>query len=397
MLLLDILMGVAGVFILAPVLILSTEVLLALSSNEDGTAATGMRPRLAVLIPAHDEALGIRDTVRSLVPQLQNRDRLLVVADNCSDSTAAIASAAGAEVIVRTHHTERGKGYALDFGVHHLEHDPPDVVLIVDADCHVVEGSVDVLARACALTGRPVQALNLSCAPPGANLTMRIAEFASTLKNRIRPLGLRRLGLPCQLTGTGMALPWSCIISATLATGHIVEDLTLGLELARAGYPPVYSPQARVTSYFPASQEGFKSQRTRWEHGHLGVLLKDAAPLILQSLYVRNWKLLALGLDLAVPPLALLSLVVSCAWLLGAVLYVVIGVELLFLTATLAAVLLALSVLASWARFGRRILSLGSLAFGIVYALRKVPLYVRFLARRQLSWVRTRRDKDRPV
>jgi len=397
MLLLEILMGVAGLFILAPVLILSTEVMLALSSKEAARAATGVRPRLAVLIPAHDEALGIRDTVRSLVPQLQNRDRLLVVADNCTDNTAAVASAAGAEVIVRTHHTERGKGYALDFGVRHLEHDPPDVVLIVDADCHVVEGSVDVLAHACAQTGRPIQALNLSRAPPGANLTMRIAEFASTLKNRVRPLGLRRLGLPCQLTGTGMAFPWSCIIGATLATGHIVEDLTLGLQLASAGYPPLFSPEARVTSYFPASQDGFRSQRTRWEHGHIGVLLKNAAPLILQSLYVRNWRLLALGLDLAVPPIALLSLVVSSAWLLGAVLYVFMGAKLLFLTATLAAAVLAVSVLACWARFGRHILSLGSLAFGIVYAFRKVPLYLRFLARRQLSWVRTRRDKDRPI
>jgi len=395
MLLLEVLLGAAAFAVLALVLILSVEVLIALSSKEGEPEPMGPRLRLALIIPAHDEASGIRDTLQRLTPQLQNGDRLVVVADNCTDDTAAIASAAGAEVIVRTDASRRGKGYALDFGLRHLGLDAPEVVLIVDADCCVSEGSVDRLARVCAQTGRPVQALNLSLAPAGAGLRMRIAEFASILKNRVRPLGLRKLGMPCQLTGTGMAFPWACISTATLGTGHIVEDLKLGLELTGAGSPPLFCLQARVTSYFPASGEGFKSQRTRWEHGYLGVLVTDAPTVLLKALSTGNRQLLAQGLDLCVPPIALLTLLGVAAWFASALLYAVARVALPLLIASTAAALLTLSVLASWARYGRQTLSLGSLALAIAYAFLKIPLYLRFLVARQFEWVRTKRDEDR--
>src|SRR5450631_4215805 len=69
---------------------------------------------VAVLIPAHDEAKGILATLNDIKPQLRPTDRLLVVADNCTDDTAAVAASAGAEVTVRLEPTKIGKGYALD-------------------------------------------------------------------------------------------------------------------------------------------------------------------------------------------------------------------------------------------------------------------------------------------
>jgi cellulose synthase/poly-beta-1,6-N-acetylglucosamine synthase-like glycosyltransferase len=289
----------------------------------------------------------------------------------------------------------RGKGYALDFAMRHLERMPPEAVLILDADCKLAEGSVQSLAQLCTQRWRPVQALNLSRAPAGAGVKMRIAEFASVLKNRVRALGLERLGLPCQLTGTGMCFPWALIRNTTLATGHIVEDLKLGLELAAAGYPPLFCPQARVTSDFPASEAGFNSQRTRWEHGYLGVLFKDAPRVLLRALLRLDGRLLAMGLDLCVPPLALLSLLATAVWLGSALLYLLAGAEFPFIVASAAVMLLAFCVLSSWARYGRGILSLGTLALAVVYALSKLPVYGRFLVARQIDWVRSRRDHDR--
>src|SRR5262245_4660636 len=92
----------------------------------------GRRPLIAIVIPAHNEALGIADTLRNITPQLEVRDRLLVVADNCTDDTARIGTAAGAEVLQRFDCERQGKGYALDFGVRHLERNPPEAVLIID-------------------------------------------------------------------------------------------------------------------------------------------------------------------------------------------------------------------------------------------------------------------------
>ena len=385
----------AAVVLLIPILTLAVEVIASIPARRARQTLVTRRPRLAIMVPAHDEATLIGDTVRAILPQLLPADRLIVVADNCSDETAAVAGAAGASVIVRTDPTRRGKGYALDFAVRHLTADPPEVALIVDADCRVGDNCIDLLARTCLGSDRPVQALYLMRAPANSGLTGRIAEFAWTLKNRVRPTGLRLLGLPCQLMGTGMAFPWRCIAGADLASGHIVEDLKLGLELARDGSPPLFCPQAEVTSDFPSSTEGFKSQRTRWEHGYLGVILRDAPPMIARSLIRGNLPLLALSVDLCVPPLALLVLLTGAVWLAGGLLYVLAGSRAPLLLASAGLALLACCVLLAWARYGRGIISGASLAFAPIYALAKIPLYARFLVARQITWVRSKRDHER--
>ncbi len=354
------------------------------------------RPAVAVLIPAHNEETLIGATVRLLTLQIEITDRLIVVADNCTDRTAIIAEREGAEVITRSDAIRRGKGYALDFGVRHLAARAPDVVIIVDADCELSVGAIDRLARACARTGRPVQALDLMRATAGAPLKTRIAEFAWIVKNYVRPRGLQRLGLPCHLMGTGMALPWACIRSASLASGHIAEDLKLGIELALAGTPPLFCPEAVVTSYFPVSEAGIQSQRERWEHGHLSVILSDAPRLLWGSLMRWDVDSMALALDLCVPPLALLAIVVAVVWTSSLVFYFVAGVGTPFALSTVAASLLAGSVLLSWHEYARQVMSLRNLSVAAAYALWKLPLYVKFMVQRRFDWVRSNRDSDDP-
>ena len=81
-------------------------------------------------------------------------------------------------MVQRSDPTRRGKGFALDFGVRHLEADPPEVVIIVDADCQLAPGAVDRLAQRCRQSGRAVQALYLMHSPPDAGLKTRMAELA---------------------------------------------------------------------------------------------------------------------------------------------------------------------------------------------------------------------------
>ena len=79
-----------------------------------------LRPRIAVLITAHNEGVGLTPLLEDLKQQVQPNDRILVVADNCTDDTASIASAHGVQVIERRGMTKRDKGFALDFGIRHL-------------------------------------------------------------------------------------------------------------------------------------------------------------------------------------------------------------------------------------------------------------------------------------
>jgi len=347
---------------------------------------------LAVLIPAHNESLVIDATLKTVLPQLVNGDRLVVIADNCSDDTAHIAEANGAEVVERDDAFRQGKGYALDFGIRYLERDPAELVVIVDADCEVTPGSIDRIARTSASIGRPVQALYLMKSPKSAGTLAPIAEFAWIVKNRVRPMGFLRLGLPCQLMGTGMAIPWTAIRDARLASGHIVEDMKMGVDFARAGIPPLFCPEALVVSYFPASEEGTRSQRMRWEHGHLAMIVSEVPQLIWQSITGTGSGLLALALDMCVPPLALLLLIVLVLFGLSTVLALVNLSTAPLAMASVELLMLFSALILAWVRFGSESVSLSGLLGAIPYMLGKVSIYLKFVVRRQVEWVRSKRD-----
>ncbi len=350
------------------------------------------RPATAVLMPAHDEAAGIAAAIDTVLPQLRGGDRLLVVADNCSDRTAAIAAERGAEVVERHDPGRRGKGYALDHGVRHLAAAPPAVVIVVDADCAVEPGSIDLLAGECMRRRGPVQALYLMLAPPGAGLKQRMAEFAWAVRNQVRPLGWQRLGGPCQLMGTGMAFPWATIATASLASASIVEDMQLGLDLAAAGSPPSFCAAARVSSGFPAQASASIAQRTRWEHGHLATIASRGLPMLWSGIVSRNMALVGMALDLCVPPLAALVLLLLGVAVASAVLAAVGGSAAPLGLALVELVLVTATVASAWVQVGRRSVSLAELALAPVYALAKIPIYIRLFTARQLRWVRTSRD-----
>lgn len=380
-----------AVLLLVPVCVLFVQIVCAWPAPRAPAVRTTARPHVAVLMPALDESAGIIAAIRCPRAQMRSGDRLLVVADNCTDDTASLARAEGAEVVERRDAARRGKGHALAFGVDVLRAAPPDVVVIVDADCELHPGSLDRLAHGCAASGGPVQAVNLSRAPPGAGRTSRLLEFASVVKNQARALGYFRLGLPCQLTGTGMAFPWTILRGAPLASGHIVEDLRLGLDLAAGGSPPRLCPHALVTSLFPSDAAGLATQRTRWEHGHIA-LMAQAPRLLARSVARGQPALAALALDLCVPPLAFLLLALSATLLVAAAFRLLAGESAPLGVALLAMALLVASVAVAWWRFGRGIVSWREMLSVPLYVLDKIPLYVRALTKRQTEWVRTRRD-----
>lgn len=395
-----------GLVLLLPCTVLLVQVLAALSmlrrSDRVPTCSrSSISPPLTVcvLMPAHNEAAGIADILGAILPQLGLHKRLLLVADNCTDATADIARRLVGgldyvEVIERHNPELRGKGYALDHGVRHLEANPPSVVLVVDADCRLKPGSIDTLATLCLTTGRPVQALDLMQAPAGGSIKTRFAEFAWLVKNQVRALGYLRLGLPCQLMGTGMAFTWSHISRAHLHTGQIVEDMQLGIDLACSGAPPLFCPQALVTSVFPSAVEDQQTQRTRWEHGHLGVILSQVPRLLWRALTTANGALLAMALDLCVPPLALLSLCVVGSLVASAVLVMLGGSALPALLAAAGTAMLGLAVMLAWWHVGRSVISLKQLCHAPLYVFAKLPLYFYFLFKRQSAWVRSKRDGE---
>jgi cellulose synthase/poly-beta-1,6-N-acetylglucosamine synthase-like glycosyltransferase len=230
-------------------------------------------------------------------------------------------------------------------------------------------------------------------APDSSPVNYRVAEFAWRVKNWVRPLGLSALKLPCQLLGTGMAFPWDAIRTIDLATGWIVEDVKLGLDLALAGHAPVFCPSARVSSCFPSTFQGAETQRRRWEHGHLSVILTIAPRLLYVGLTTGNLGLLTLALDIAVPPLSLLGILVIASLGLS-ILAAVFGFSLapLIVSMITATAFLAGAIL-SWWQYGRDLLQPAAMFSIAAYVVAKLPLYYKIIFRRTAShWIRTDRQ-----
>lgn len=348
--------------------------------------------KLVVLVPAHDEEVVIESTLKGVREQLRPQDRLLVVADNCSDTTAVVARKMGAEVIERSDATKRGKGYALDFGIQFLRSNPPDVVVIMDADVQVGEGTIPMIARLAYRHQRPVQAKNLLFLTDKPCHRDMLSAFAFLLKNYIRPLGLMHLGGCCLLTGTGMAFAWKNIADVKLASGNIVEDMQLGLDLAIKGSGPLYCPEALVTSEIAPSMRPALTQRARWEHGHFQTIIDKSVRLFREAISQRRLDLALLGLELSVPPLASLALLLGAGCLFSLILYLVgwVPVEIL-VTFFFLIVLSAISVLSGWMFLGKDILP-GQVFLSIpTYILWKIPIYVQLFFIRNVKWTKTTR------
>ena len=279
---------------------------------------------LAVIVPAHDEALVLAATLDSLTAQDFPKEcvEIVVVADNCTDSTAAIACAHGVTVLERLSAEERGKGYALNFALAYLHALPqtPDGVVVVDADTFAAPDFLTRIGQGLdrsrdrrgfgAVQGR-YGVLN-----SGDGWRAALMEGAFDLVNHVKPLGRERLGLSAGLKGNGMAFTWPLASALPWPGGSLTEDLDYGLDLARRfGVRVAYVPDARVRAQMPATAAQAASQRDRWERGRAGLTRERGLPLLWEGLRGRNPLLLDMAWDLLTPPLAELGALL-CAWVM---------------------------------------------------------------------------------
>lgn len=383
------------VILFVPLLVLFLQILAAFVSKHRAQTLLSQNVSeyaIAVIVPAHNEELGLANTLTAILPQLKPSDQLVVVADNCNDQTASIAKSMGAFVLERFNLQHRGKGYALDHAMKYLVNNAPDIVIIVDADCIVADNLVATLASECMNLQRPVQANYLMTFEQKTGLKQQVTEFAWLVKNTVRPLGYKTLGFPCQLMGTGMAFLWKDLSACNLASGHLVEDMQLGLDLAKMGKPPLFTMGTHVHSYFPVSVQGQSTQRARWEHGHLSVILNELPKILNTVVSTKNKLLFAQALDIAVPPLALLFLITMATSLLSVAIWALAESPLNAWLSLLQLAILGMGIILAWYRFGRDAISFSQLLMAPVILMMKLPIYVGFLFQRQVDWVRSKRD-----
>jgi len=372
-----------------PMLVFSVEASLGILRTQQ-RLLFGDIPKTCIMITAHNEAAVIRSTLERLLPALPGNVRVMVVADNCSDDTAEIARSLMVDVFERADQEKRGKGYALAFGRDRLATHPPECVIVLDADCSTDTQSIADLARWCAMRDSAVQARNILKPDLSASTKVQISTFAFWVKNVVRQRGAYRIGGGGILAGTGMAFPWEMFARLPLATGDIVEDLALSVNLTQSGQAPLFFEQSTVSS--PAAPEhATLQQRSRWEHGFLGVALTHGLSALWRGISRRNLKSLLLGFHLMVPPLTML-LAMS---IMSILIFIIIGLvcaywlPMLIIVSMLALMLMVIIV--NWILEGRQWLSLTALLSAPGYVIWKLPVYGKFLLGKTSTWVRTDR------
>ncbi len=359
--------------------------------------------RVAVVVPAHNEATDIAATVTSLLHSdyPADRRRVVVVADNCTDDTASIARAAGAEVFERFDSQRRGKGYALELAFQRLlgesSETSPNLFVVVDADTVVSPNLLTACASRIAAGESAVQ-VDYQVRNAERSWRTRLLHIAFTAFHDVRSSGRERMKVSCGLRGNGMAFSADTLRRVPHSAFSIVEDLEYGIALGRAGVRVAYAHEAWVQGHMPSDAKSSESQRSRWEGGRALIRQREGRSLVMGAVKHRSRLLGDLAADVYVPPLAQLGTALVGATTLS------VGGSLVAghitgrswrspLVGALGIAGLGLHVAEGWRRSGTGIAGLADLA--------RAPLYVAWKLGSKVThrgnatpteWVRTQRD-----
>ncbi|MGH7269758.1 MAG: glycosyltransferase family 2 protein [Polyangiaceae bacterium] len=365
-------------------------------------AAGPPETKFDVIVPAHDEEKGIAATVESLLAADYPADmrRVIVVADNCRDQTAARALEAGAMIVERSDPSKRGKGYALAYGfARSLADGVAGAIVVVDADTTVTPNLLRAFDARLRKGARAVQA-TYAVANRTASWRTRLMHLGFTLFHDVRSRAREAMGLSAGLRGNGMAFAVALLRQVPHDAVSLVEDVEYGLAIGLAGHRVFYAEEATVYGQMVASEEASRSQRDRWEGGRMALARRRAGELLSAGITRRDPVLIDLAADLLVPPLTIVALTVF-AGVAVVLARAMLGFGAWWVIAPWAVALLGLIV------YVARGVWLAGAGPRVIFDLMWIPVYIIWKVARALrpsrstasqgdEWVRTAREGEKP-
>lgn len=248
-----------------------------LDTLPQAAAATETRAgRVVVLIPAHNEEAGIGAAVDSLLAQSRRPDRVIVIADNCTDATAEIAAARGAEVWPTVGNTAKKAGalnQVLD-------------ALLPTLDAHVVTMDADtVLSPTWIADALTALAEHPFAGAVSGTYQAREARGLLPLLQRIEYHQVHRRisrggGHVYVLSGTATMFEPQVLQMLKRHRGFvydeqsIVEDFDVTLAVQFHGYTPRTFKHLTTTTDVMETWRALSQQRLRWQRGTIETLLR---------------------------------------------------------------------------------------------------------------------------
>ena len=267
--------------------------------------------RLLVIIPAHNEEQQIKATINNVrkCDYPQELVDIAVIADNCTDNTAAAAANGGAQVRVRTDSHVRGKGAALDWFLRETKEQLNEYggIVFIDADSCPDQNMLTALSQS---LSHPevdaVQGFN-GVANPFDNWRTALNSAAFNVFNHLRMAGNERLCGSTVLKGLGMAFSPGLLVNSGWPANSEVEDVEFTIKLIENGRKVRYNSEAVITSEMAVCREQADGQRRRWEGGRFS-LARDMIPRLIKGISIGRSGYLYLLADLIIAPLSLLIL-----------------------------------------------------------------------------------------
>jgi 1,2-diacylglycerol 3-beta-glucosyltransferase len=276
------------------------------------TSVTTSVSRLAIVVPAHNEEILLPKLLESLRAQEYPPDRFTVhlVADNCTDNTAAVARSFGVKVYTRSDIEAPGKGQALRWFFDQIESETQvDAFIFIDADS-VVDANFLSAMNARLVAGAQALQASYRVLDPASHALVGLRALAFAMMHDLRGRGKNRLGLSCGLWGNGMLLSSKVISLIPWGGFSAVEDAEQHLQLLLKGAKVEFVQETHVYGYMPSTFRAAKDQQRRWEGGRQSLFKSYGKGLLLAVARTRSKVLAAALVDLAIPP-ASVHLVVS--------------------------------------------------------------------------------------
>lgn len=267
-------------------------------------------PRIVALIPAHNEAEGIAETLRALVAQDRVPDAIVAIPNGCTDNTAEIARSIAGVTVLELPRLEHKKSEALNIAWD-LFAQGADITVCLDADTILPPNAIGDWEQEFLpyLQEPPLPGGKLHDQPLGGSsskFTMMGGDFLTRLQRaefaRWTDTSLAR-GYTTVLAGTGCAISGKALQQIAAASdrqgpwsyGSQVEDFELTYQIRKLGWRCQVSPSVRAYTDSMKTVKALWGQRMKWQVG----TVEDLLSIGINRLTLVDWSQQAMGLFMA--------------------------------------------------------------------------------------------------
>ncbi len=258
-------------------------------------------PFVSVMVPAHNEAVVIEKTVKSLLNLSYPKDRyeIIVINDNSSDNSAEILKRIQDNnkdrnlIVINTDSVNGGKGKSNSLNIG-FEKSRGELLAIYDADNTPEKNALKYLVQTILEDDKLGAVIGkFRCRNKNVNLLTKFINIETLTFQWMAQAGRWQLFNLCTIPGTNFVIRRSIIEGmGGWDTKAVTEDTEISFRMYRMGYKIKFMPKAITWEQEPQTLNVWIRQRTRWAKGNTYVVVKNFKYLFKRNAGVTRFDIL---------------------------------------------------------------------------------------------------------